>query len=100
MAQNVSDSVLRRFCLIANGAYLAFGSFGKVGDAGDLLRYRSPLLLLWLFGLVTIPIGLWLWNGVGPQFGLGADRQEPNRADAYFMFVSVVILAAVEFTFF
>src|SRR5690242_1105479 len=34
------------FCLIANGAYLAFGAFGGIGDAGDIARHGSPLLLL------------------------------------------------------
>ncbi len=61
------------FCLIANGAYLAFGSFDGVGDAGDILRHGAHIWLLWLFGLITIPIGLWLWYGLGPYFGLGAN---------------------------
>src|SRR5947209_12533057 len=29
------------FCLIANGAYVAAGSFAKIGDAGVMLRYGS-----------------------------------------------------------
>lgn len=48
------------FCLVANGAYLAFGSFGHIGDAGDVLRHGAPLLLLWSFGVTTIPLGFWL----------------------------------------
>lgn len=58
------------FCLIANGAYIGFGSFQRIGDCGQMLRYGSPIWLLWLFGLITIPLGLWLWNGVGSYFGL------------------------------
>jgi hypothetical protein len=53
------------FCLIANGAYLAFGSFDKVGDAGDLLRHSAAAWQLWLFGAVCVPAGLWLWHGLG-----------------------------------
>ena len=30
------------FCLVANGAYVGVGSFGGVGDAGDLMRYGAP----------------------------------------------------------
>ena len=47
------------FCLIANGAYIGIGSFGKIGDAGDkLLRHGSPIWSLWLFGAVCFPFGL------------------------------------------
>ena len=44
--------------------------FQRIGDAGDLIRHGSPIGLLWLFGLVTVPLGLWLWNGLGPKLGL------------------------------
>jgi hypothetical protein len=80
------------FCLVANGAYLAFGSFAQVGDAGDLLRHGTRITLLWLFGLITIPLGLWLWNGLGPFFGLGSKRGEVNRSAAY---VSLGVLTAI-----
>lgn len=59
------------FCLIANGAYIGLGSFESVGDCGDLLRHGAALWQLWLFGGVTIPVGFWLWNGLGASFGLG-----------------------------
>jgi len=59
------------FCLIANGAYLAVGSFEGIGDAGDLLRHGSPVWMLWLFGACTITAGLRLWHGLGPKFGIG-----------------------------
>ncbi len=60
------------FCLIANGAYLGAGSFVGAGDAGDLLRHGAAIWHLWLFGLATVPVGFWSWNGLGPSFGLGA----------------------------
>jgi hypothetical protein len=63
------------FCLIANGAYLAVGVREVIGDAGDLLKHGSQPGLLYLFGAVTIPVGLWLWHGLGPQFGLGPRRE-------------------------
>jgi hypothetical protein len=68
------------FCLVANGAYLAFGSFSRIGDAGDMMRYGTPIALLWSFGLITIPLGLWLWNGLGPYFGLGSSHGQVNRS--------------------
>ena len=30
------------FCLIANGAYIAFGSFQRIGDCGEMLHHGSP----------------------------------------------------------
>jgi hypothetical protein len=84
------------FCLVANGAYLAFGSLGAVGDAGDMLRYKSPVWLLWLFGAVTIPSGLWLWNGLGQHFGLGSSRGQVNGTTAYFLLGLVVLIVALE----
>jgi len=59
------------FCLIANGAYIGAGSWSAIGDAGDMLRAGSPAWTLWLFGLLTIPLGLCLWNGSGPRYGFG-----------------------------
>jgi hypothetical protein len=63
-------------CLMGNGLYMGAGSFGGIGDAGDIIRHGSPIWTLWLFGLATAPAGLWLWNGLGPKFGLGASAEE------------------------
>jgi hypothetical protein len=45
------------FCLVANGAYIAVGSFDRVGDCGVMLQHGSALWHLWLFGVVTVPSG-------------------------------------------
>ena len=58
------------FCLVANGLYIGLGSFQRVGDCGEMLRHGSPIWQLWLFGAVTVPVGFWLWHGLGPEFGL------------------------------
>jgi hypothetical protein len=71
------------FCLIANGAYLAFGSFDRAGDAGDLLRHGAARWMLWAFGAVTVPTGLWLWHGQGPHFGLAAAKGRVSPAAAF-----------------
>jgi hypothetical protein len=70
------------FCLIANGAYLGVGSFGGVGDAGDLLRYGAPRWAPIVFGLVGVPAGLSLWHGLGPRFGLGEAKGRVDRRAA------------------
>jgi hypothetical protein len=63
------------FCLVANGLYIGLGSFGRVGDCGEMLRHGSPPWHLWLFGAITVPAGFWLWHGLGPAFGLGISEK-------------------------
>src|SRR5262245_57162160 len=83
------------FCLVANGAYLAAGSYGRIGDAGDLLRHGAPAWPLRLFGLLAVPAGLWLWHRQGPHFGLGAAGGRVNRGVAYAGLVAFVSLVAL-----
>jgi hypothetical protein len=84
------------FCLVANGAYLGFGSFNEIGDAGELLQHGAPIALLWLFAVVTIPIGFWLWNDLGPHFGLGTGNGQVNRIATYVVFMVLVALVLME----
>ena len=84
------------FCLIANGAYLSVGAREGIGDAGDLLKHGSPAWMLSLFGTVTIPLGFWLWNGLGPRFGLGADGDPITWRAAWLSTAVLVATVAVE----
>lgn len=84
------------FCLIANGAYIGVGSFDAIGDAGDMLHHGSPAWLLWLFGVVTIPLGLRLWHGLGPRFGIGKDAEEVERGVAYLCAALLVVVVTLE----
>lgn len=84
------------FCLIANGVYLSVGSFDGVGDAGDLLRQGSPQWILIAFGLACAPTGLWLWNGLGPAYGLGRSQGEVKRRAVLWAFGLAVTIVAVE----
>ena len=81
------------FCLIANGAYLGVGSFSSIGDAGDLIRAGCPRAFLVAFGLASAPVGLWLWNGLGPHFGLKDGTGRVDRRAAVGMLA--VVLATV-----
>ncbi len=60
------------FCLVANGLYIGIGSFAGIGDCRELLLHGASRWHLWLFGLVTAPLGLYLWHGLGPRLGFGA----------------------------
>lgn len=83
------------FCLLANGLYLAMGSFDRVGDCGDMLRYGAERWHLWLFGTVTVPVGLWLWHRQGPAFGLGPAHGRVSRSTAYGCLVVCMVLLAM-----
>lgn len=71
------------FCLVANGLYIGLGSFGRVGDCGEMLRHGASPWQLWLFGLTAVPAGLWLWNGQGRHFGIGPNAKPVRPAVAY-----------------
>ena len=53
------------FCLVANGAYIGLGSVAGVGDCGLMLLTGSPMWVMWIFGLVAFPLGLYLWHRLG-----------------------------------
>ncbi len=87
------------FCLIANGAYIAGGSFDRIGDCRQMLQHGSPMWALWLFGALTVPAGLWLWHRQGVHFGLGAARGKVSLGVACVSLVGCVVLVALAFVF-
>jgi hypothetical protein len=84
------------FCLIANGAYIGIGSFELIGDAGDMIRHRTPPWCLWGFGLATIPLGLLLWNGLGQDFGLGQNAKPIAHRTAWTSCFLLVLIVTLE----
>lgn len=86
------------FCLIANGAYLAAGSFfpGGGDDAGVLLRHGAAPWQLIAFGTPAAAAGLYLWNGLGPSFGLGEQQGRVDRRAAVGVAVALGVLAGAE----
>ena len=78
------------FCLIANGVYIGAGAFVGLADAGVMLQHGSPRFVLLFFGIVTLPLGLLLWNGLGPRFGLG----EGGRVDTRVAILSAGLLVS------
>ncbi len=88
------------FCLLANGLYLAAGSFDGVGDCGDLLRHGAPIWSLWLFGVITVPLGLYLWHEQGRHFGFGANGEVIPPAVCYgtIVFAALTIVAEIVYS--
>ncbi len=85
------------FCLLANGLYIGVGSFDRVGDCGEILRYGSAAWQLWLFGLATAPVGSWLWHGQGPHFGLGPAGGRVSHGAAYISLAACLALLVLGF---
>jgi hypothetical protein len=85
------------FCFLANGLYIGLGSFGRVGDCGEMLRHGSSLWQLWLFGAVTAPLGLALWHRQGASFGLGAAQGRVSCSAAYTTFSVCLALLVLGF---
>ena len=83
------------FCLLANGLYIGIGSFDRVGDCGEMLKHGSPVWLLWGFGLLTAPVGLWLWHDQGRHFGWGTSAVEVSRAATLTSVVACLVLLAL-----
>jgi hypothetical protein len=73
------------FCLVSNGLYIGLGSFAEVGDCREMLKHGSERWQLWLFGLLTTPIGFWLWHGQGNHFGFGSATREIDPKVTYTM---------------
>jgi hypothetical protein len=89
------------FCLIANGGYIGGGSFHGTENGSDsavMLANGSSAGWLWLFAVITLALGLYLWNGLGPHFGLGAARGKVDRRAAYASCVLLLLTLALEFT--
>jgi hypothetical protein len=84
------------FCLLANGLYLGIGSREGIGDAGDILRYGSPIWTLWLFGIATAATGLVLWNGLGRLFGIGKDAVAVSWRTVFGTVTALVVVVVIE----
>jgi hypothetical protein len=80
------------FCLIANGCYIGVGAFDPVGDARELLRLGTPEWQLAVFGLVCVPLGLFLWHGQGKHFR----RENARPAMALSVAALLVIVLVTE----
>ena len=87
------------FCLIANGAYIGVGSFDRIGDAGEMLKQASPIWTLWLFGILTIPLGFFLWHRQGVYFGLGESQGKVENNAAYASLLSLIMALVLLFSF-
>jgi len=83
------------FCLVANGLYIGAGAFEKIGDPGDMLQHGSGYWHLGTFAILSVPLGFWLWHGLGPRFGLGHAK---GNVDRQAVWISAILLTSVLIT--
>jgi hypothetical protein len=86
------------FCLIANGAYISIGSFGQVGDCGEMLRTGTPVWIMWVFGVVTVLLGLIMWHRLGSISPFINDPSVIKPSTAILVFLMLAIFLTAEFT--
>jgi hypothetical protein len=86
------------FCLITNGAYLFGGAIltGRGDDGGVILQSGGLRWQLIAFGVVAIAAGLYVWNGLGPCFGLGSSRGKVSRKATIAVVAMLIVLACIE----
>ncbi|MCC6699534.1 MAG: hypothetical protein IT365_28165 [Candidatus Hydrogenedentes bacterium] len=68
------------FCCVANGTYIAFGPSDTGMDTEIMLLLGASRWQLLLFGVPAIALGLYLWHGLGPHFGLGEAKGRVSRS--------------------
>jgi len=100
--KNSSEFVLRffaGFCLIANGAYLGSGILDPVGDAFDLVQLGTSRWLLGLFGLATLVMGIWLWEGIFRHLGFVRQSRPISwqQVIAVWALLTTLVLAELSF---
>ena len=82
---------------MANGGYLLGGAFlgGGGDDAGVILHSGGHVWQLVAFGLPAVAAGLYLWNGLGPHFGLGEARGKVDSKAAVGVAVALACVILV-----
>jgi hypothetical protein len=86
------------FCLVANGAYLLGGAIlsGGADDGGAILQHGGARWQLLGFGVIAVAAGLYLWNGLGPCFGLGPSRGQVDRKTAVAVTIALLVVVCLE----
>lgn len=88
--------VFAGFCLIANGGYLTTSLWDPAGDSAELLRLGHPVSVVSVAGFAGVAVGLWMWHGLGPAFGMRKLPSDAGDRLAWFLAVSTVALAVLE----
>ncbi len=86
------------FCLIANGAYISIGAFGRVGDCGEMLQAGTPLWVLLAFGIVTVSLGMFIWHRLGSVGNFINNPSIVTSKLTYSILSALIVVLVAEFT--
>jgi hypothetical protein len=84
------------FCLVANGAYIGGGALFREGDAGLLQIYGTPSWPLFVFGVLAVASGLWLWHRQGNHFGFGGAGGKVDPRAIWGSAAALVVIVGAE----
>ncbi|MCH2202993.1 MAG: hypothetical protein MK102_13555 [Fuerstiella sp.] len=83
------------FCLVANGAYLAIGTFYSVGDTRGMLRTGVPAWVLCALGTAAMSAGVCIWHQLGSVCGW-FHSQDRSGSEAAVISSVVLLVVALE----
>ena len=84
------------FCLIANGSYIAGGSFDRIGDCGTMLQSGSPMWTLLTFGAATVPCGFVFWHRLGSLRQFAMKPTLVTRRLTIVVFIGIALVVTLE----
>ncbi|MFT5497410.1 MAG: hypothetical protein ACI9TH_002816 [Kiritimatiellia bacterium] len=87
------------FCCMVNGIYISCFPVDGMADPSVMIEYGSPRWALILFGVVTVPLGFYLWHRQGARFGLGDSEGHVNRSAVIVSCVLLVCVVGLELLF-
>lgn len=88
------------FCLVVNGIYIGVGWLLANGaDPWVMTENGSPKWLLALFGIVTVPLGIYIWHREGEYFGLGQAKGAISKPVALASAGLLFVLVSLELFF-
>ncbi len=61
-----------------------------------ILQHGGTRWQLLAFGIPTVAAGLYLWNGLGPHFGLGSRGGKVDRKAAVRVTVALLVVVCLE----
>ena len=86
------------FCLVANGAYIGFGSIELVGDCVEMHRAGTPSWLMILYGAVSFVAGLLTWHLLGSPDNYFARKNQINgRTSVFCLLVACLSFIVLQF---
>ena len=87
------------FCLVANGAYIAFGSFSLVGDCEEMYRTGTPIWVMVTVGGLACAFGFTLWHYLGSMKEFLANPERVSLPATLSLAAALASIVLLEYVF-